>query len=253
MEIANITLEGKSVLITGAGHGMGQAYALGCARYGAEVGAFDVEPLEETARMVKQDTGRELLRIHGDVRSPADVERAVAETVGRFGKLDVLVNNAGILIESPLLETTEEMFDRLIDVNLKGMYFACRSAARHMIPRRSGVIINIGSELSFTGAADYSAYAATKGGVHILSQSLAVELGVYNIRVVTLAPGPTRTRMHEEKLKDPEIRRAIEGKGVLGRMNDPEDLAPILVLLASDAARNVTGTAWSVDCGCLAK
>ena len=253
MEIAHITLEGKTVLVTGAAHGMGQGYALGCAQYGAEVSAFDREPLDGTAALFRQKTGKDMLQIKGDILNLDEMKSAVDKTVEHFGKLDVLVNNAGILIESPLLETTEEQFDRLVGVNLKGVYFACKFAAQHMIPRRRGVIVNIGSELSFTGAADYSAYAATKGAVFTLSQSLAVELGPYNIRVVTLAPGPTRTRIHEEKLRDPAIKRAIESKGVLGRMNEPEDLAPALILLASDAARMVTGTSWSVDGGCLAK
>lgn len=253
MRIPTITLEGKTALITGAAHGMGQAYALGCSQYGAEVSAFDRESLDETARLVKQETDRTILGIKGDITDLDNVKDAVDKTVAHFGKLDVLVNNAGILIESSLLEMTEEKFDRLINVNLKGVYFACKFAAQHMIRRRQGVIVNIGSELSFTGAAEYSAYAATKGGVFTLSQSLAIELGPYNIRVVTLAPGPTKTRMHEEKLKDPAIKRSIESKGVMGKMNDPEDLAPALVLLASDAARMVTGTSWSVDGGCLAK
>ena len=253
MRIPTITLKGMTVLITGAAHGMGQAYALCCSQYGAEVSVFDRESLNETAHLVKQETGRTILQIKGDITNLDEVKDSVDKTVAHFGKLDVLVNNAGILIESSLLEMNEEKFDRLISVNLKGMYFACKFAAQHMIPRQQGVIINIGSELSFTGAAEYSAYAATKGGVFTLSQSLAIELGPYNIRVVTLAPGPTKTRMHVEKLKDPDIKRAIESKGVMGKMNDPEDLAPALVLLASDAARMVTGTSWSVDGGCLAK
>ena len=253
MEIPRITLEGKSVLITGASYGMGQAFALACAGYGAEVAAFARGPLDETAELVKKKTGKDILAIRGDVLNLSQVKGAIDRTVGRFGKLDVLVNNAGILHIAPITDTTEETFDRLIGVNLKGVYFACKFAAAHMIPRRSGVIVNIGSEVAFTGASGLTAYSATKGAVFILSQSLAVELGPYNIRVVTLSPGPTRTPMHRENLKDPKFKQAVESKGVLGRMNEPEDVAGALVLIASDAARMVTGTNWSVDGGCLAK
>jgi NAD(P)-dependent dehydrogenase (short-subunit alcohol dehydrogenase family) len=253
LEIPKITLEGKSVFITGASHGIGQAFALACAGYGAEVAAFARGPLDETADLVKTKTGKDILAIRGDVLNLSQVKGAVDRAAERFGKLDVLVNNAGILHMAPITDMTEEAFDRLIGVNLKGVYFACKFAAEHMIPRRSGVIVNIGSEVSFTGAARLSAYAATKGAVFILSQSLAVELGPYGIRVVTLSPGPTRTPMHRENLKDPAFKQAVESKGVLGRMNEPEDVAGALVLIASDAARMVTGTNWSVDGGCLAK
>jgi NAD(P)-dependent dehydrogenase (short-subunit alcohol dehydrogenase family) len=252
VDIPKISLEGKSILITGASHGMGRAYALACAEYGAEVAGFSRTSLSETAMLVKEKTGAKLLEIRGDMLNMDQVKGAVDRTIEEFGKLDVLVNNAGILHCSPIIEMDEDAFDRLIGVNLKGVYFACKFAAEHMISRKYGVIINIGSELSFAGAANYSAYASTKGGLFTLSQSLAIELGPYNIRVVLLSPGPTRTRMHDENLKNPDIKYALENKGVLGRMNEPEDMAPALVLLASDAARMVTGTNWSVDGGCLA-
>jgi 3-oxoacyl-[acyl-carrier protein] reductase len=253
MKIPPITLKGKSVLITGAGNGMGQAYALACAQYGAGVAGFDREALKETADLIKKETGKSMLQIQGDLLDLKSIENAITKTVERFEKLDVLVNNAGYLFVANLVDTSEEEFDKIVGVNLKGLFFACKFAAQHMIPRRQGVIINIGSQLSFVGAPEYSAYSATKGGVFILSQSLAIELGPHNIRVVTLSPGPTKTSMHKEKLKDPAIKHELENLGVLGRMNEPEDMAPALVLLASDAARMVTGTSWSVDGGCLAK
>jgi NAD(P)-dependent dehydrogenase (short-subunit alcohol dehydrogenase family) len=253
LRIPRITLEGKSVLITGAGNGMGQAYAVACAAHGASVACLDREALEDTARIVKEQTGSDVLCLKADMLNLDEVRQAIDQTVDALGKLDVLVNNAGVVLITPLDETTPEDFDLLVGVNLKGVFFACQHAARHMVSRKQGVIINIGSELSFTGAASYSAYAATKGGIYILSQSLAIELGPHNVRVVTLAPGPTNTRVHTENLKDPDTRHALENKGVLGRMNEPEDTAGALVLLASDAASMVTGTAWSVDGGSLAR
>jgi len=249
---AKITLEGKSVLITGGSRGIGQACALACAEYGADVAVFSRSGAAETARLIKEATDKEVLELKGDVTKIPQIESAIEQAVKKFGKLDVLVNNAAVLHTAPISEMTEEDFDKLFGINVKSLYFACKFAARHMLGRKKGVIINIGSELSFAGAAGYSAYAATKGAVFTLSQSLAIEFGPHNVRVVTLSPGPTRTDMHKANLDNPEFVHALENKGVLGRMNDPSDIAPALFLLASDAARMVTGTNWSVDGGALA-
>lgn len=253
MNIPEITLKGKVVLITGASKGMGVPFALACAKAGAEVALFARSSLEETVKLVKEETGKDALAMNGDMQNLADIKNMISKTVEHFGKLDVLVNNAAIVHISPITETTEEDYDRVMNINLKGVYFACKYAAEHLISRKTGVIINLGSELSHTGAANYTAYSATKGAVFILSQALSIELGPYNIRVVTLSPGPTMTQMCKPLMENPEIRPLLLGKGVLGRINEPEDVAPALVFLASDAARMVTGTNVSVDGGCLAK
>jgi NAD(P)-dependent dehydrogenase (short-subunit alcohol dehydrogenase family) len=140
-----------------------------------------------------------------------------------------------------------------MDINLKGYFFACKYAAQYMIPRRSGVIINIGSEVSHVGAGGESVYCASKGGTYIMSQALAIELGVHNIRVVTLCPGPINTEMSVPWLEDPKTRQELLDMTCINRISEPEDIAPTLVLLASDAARNVTGCSWSIDGGILAK
>jgi NAD(P)-dependent dehydrogenase (short-subunit alcohol dehydrogenase family) len=241
------------VLITGASKGMGVSFALACAKAGADVAVFARTSLESTVQLVKDRTGKDILPINGDMQKIPEIKMMIENTVRRFGKLDVLVNNAAIVHVAEITEMTEDDWDSVVNINLRGVYFACKYAARHMKPRKTGVIINLGSELSHTGAAGYTAYSATKGAVFILSQSLAIELGPHNIRVVTLSPGPTNTDMCRPILEDPERRDLLLNKGVLGRVNEPEDLAPTLVFLASDAARNVTGTNWSVDCGCLAK
>lgn len=253
MKIPEITLENKVVLITGASRGMGAAYAVATAQAGARVALFARSSLESTETLVKKETGVSVLTLQGDMRSLTDIERAVDRTLEAYGRLDVLVNNAGLVHVASALETTEDDWDRIMDVNLKGVFFACKFAARHMVQQRSGVLINIGSQLSHVGAARYSAYCASKGGLYLLSQALAIELGEYNIRVVTLCPGPTRTDMCRPYLEDPEKEKALLELGVLGRINDPEDLAPTLVLLASDAARMVTGCSWLVDGGTTAK
>jgi NAD(P)-dependent dehydrogenase (short-subunit alcohol dehydrogenase family) len=253
MDIPEITLKGKVVLITGASRGAGAVYALACAKAGAEVAATARGSLADTAKRVKDKTGKELLAINGDMRNVKDIQHMVEGTVEHFGKLDVLVNNAGICVPSKLVETTEEQWDETIDINLKGYFFACKFAAQHMIPRRSGVIINIGSEVSHIGAAGESVYCASKGATFIMSQALAIELGEYNIRVMTLCPGPLNTPMAVPWLENPVVKQELLDMCCIKRISEPEDIAPTLVLLASDAARNVTGCSWSVDCGILAK
>ena len=252
-KIPEITLENKVVLITGGSRGAGAVFARACAKAGANVAVFARGSLENTIKTVKEETGKKALPINGDMRNLDDIKLMVDETVKHFGKLDVLVNNAGICKPTDLVETTEEDWDRTININLKGPFFACKYAAKHMIPRKTGVIINIGSEVSHVGAPGESVYCAAKGGIFIMSQALAIELGPYNIRVVTLCPGPINTEMTIPWMKDPVLKEEIFNMGVLCRINEPEDLAPTLVLLASDAARNVTGCSWSVDCGALAK
>ena len=253
MDIPEITLKGKVVLITGASRGAGAVYALACAKAGAEVAVTARGSLADTARRVKEETGKELLAINGDMRNVKDIQRMIENTVQHFEKLDVLVNNAGICVPSKLVETTEEQWDETIDSNLKGYFFACKYAAQHMIPRRSGVIINIGSEVSHIGAAGESVYCASKGATFIMSQALAIELGEYNIRVMTLCPGPLNTPMAVPWLENPVVKKELLDMCCIKRISEPEDIAPTLVLLASDAARNVTGSSWSVDCGILAK
>ena len=253
MNIPEITLQGKVVLITGASRGGGAVYALACAKAGADVAGFARGSFDDTVRKIKEETGKELLTINGDMRNVKDIQRMVENTVEHFGKLDVLVNNAGNCVPSKLVETTEEQWHNTIDVNLKGYFFACKHAAKHMIPRRSGVIINIGSEVSHVGAAEESVYCAAKGATYIMSQALAIELGEYNIRVVTLCPGPLNTEMAAPWLEDPETKQELLDMTCINRISEPEDIAPTLVLLASDAARNVTGCSWSIDGGILAK
>jgi len=252
-KIPEITLKDKVILITGGSRGSGAVFALACALAGADVAVFARGSLSNTGKTVKEETGKDVLPINGDMRNLDDVKRMIEETVKYFGKLDVLVNNAGICKPTDLVETTEEDWDHTIGINLKGPFFACKYAAKHMIPRKTGVIINIGSEVSHVGATGEAVYCASKGGLFIMSQALAIELGKYNIRVVTLCPGPMNTEMTIPWMEDPVLKEEIYNMGVLGRINEPEDLAPTLVLLASDAARNVTGCSWSVDSGALAK
>jgi NAD(P)-dependent dehydrogenase (short-subunit alcohol dehydrogenase family) len=253
MSIPEITLRGKTILITGAARGAGAVYALACAEAGAEIAAFDREPLERTAEGVRAASGRKILAIQGDLARLEDIRTMVDRTVEHFGKLDVLVNNAGVLIPSKITDVEERDFERTLAVNLKGPFFACKYAALHMMERRSGVIINIGSTLAHVGAAEHSAYCASKGGIRSLTQALAVELGPYNIRVVDISPGPIATEMISARMEEPKFRAKMLERTVLGRINQPQDIAQALVLLASDACPTVTGSSWTIDSGLLAK
>jgi NAD(P)-dependent dehydrogenase (short-subunit alcohol dehydrogenase family) len=253
MNIPEITLRDKAVLITGAARGAGQVYTLACAAAGAEVAAFDIDSLNQTAEQVRSATGREILEIQGDLRRLSDIRTMVDTTVKKLGRLDVLVNNAGVLQPARLTEVSEEEFDRTLGINLKGVFFACKYAAEHMIVRRSGVIINIASTLAHVGADRHSVYCASKGGVRALTQALAVELGPYNIRVVTLSPGPIATEMIASRMENPEFKSNMLERTLLGRINTPQDIAQTLVLLASEACGTVTGCSWVIDSGILAK
>ena len=249
--MADPVLEGKVVLITGASRGIGAAMATAAGKAGAQVA------------IVARGTGHRVadlpehapppLVIDADISLAAEARGAVERTVEHFGRLDVLVNNAAVHRVAPIGEVAEGDFDLIMNTNLKGAYFACQAAAAHMSPRRSGVIINVGSNLSFVGDVDSSVYSASKGALRLLTLSLAIELGRHGIRVLSLCPGPTNTDMAKPALEGGEARRTrLLSKSVFRSIGEPEDVARTMVFLASDAARMITGTSVNVDGGALA-
>jgi NAD(P)-dependent dehydrogenase (short-subunit alcohol dehydrogenase family) len=247
-------LRDKVVLVTGARRGIGAAIAEASANAEADVALFATGRSDETATRIEAATGREPLVLQGDVSDAADAEEMVANTVRRFGRIDVLINNAAVLHVGGLFETSEAQFRRVIDVNLKGVFLASQAAARRMVQQgHGGVILNVGSDLAVRGADGYSAYAASKGGVLQLTRTLAIELGPHNIRVVMLSPAVTETDMAAPALREPKVREMLYAKGVLGRINRPQDVAATAVFLASSSASTVTGCNWPVDGGVLAK
>ena len=177
-------LKGKIALITGAASGIGRASALLFAEAGAKVVVVDVDSSigEETAELIRS-RGGECIFVEADVSKSRDVEKMVERAVEVYGRIDVMFNNAGIGLYKPLFETTEEDWDRVIDVNLKGAFLGCKSAANQMLKQGGGVIVNTASEIGLVGAKNYSAYCASKGGVIQLTRALAVELADGNIRV----------------------------------------------------------------------
>lgn len=247
-----LPLAGRVVVVTGGGRGIGASIAMAAADAGAQVVvAGRTEPVETRERIVER--GGEALSVAGDVADPADAEGIIAEAVARFGKIDVLVNNAAVLETAPLVETDVASFDRVMRTNVRGVFLMTQVVAHRMVQQQSGVIINIGSDLAVRGRADYAAYAASKGAVLQLTRTAAIELGTSGIRVVMLSPAVTNTELARPALEDPRVRAELLAKGTLDRINEPEDVAAAAVFLASDAARTVTGCNWPIDAGVLAR
>jgi 2-deoxy-D-gluconate 3-dehydrogenase len=176
----------------------------------------------------------------------------IASAVEQFGRIDVLVNNAAIAVKGQTLDTEEDVWDRVIDTNLKGCYLCSRAAGRVMVEQGQGSIINIASTMAFRALADRTAYSVSKAGVIMLTRVMARELGEHNVRVNAIAPGTVRTRMNEPWLDDPDATGAVLAKIPLGRIAEPEDLVGAALFLASDNARWITGNTIVVDGGFLA-
>lgn len=242
-------LQGRAVLVTGAAAGIGRATAAAFAAEGARVVLADVDEVrgEEAATAIAADGGIAVFE-RLDVTDEADVERVVASTVERHGGIDVLVNNAGVVADARLVKMTLEQWQRVIDVNLKGVFLCGQAAARAMIERgRGGVILNASSVVGLYGNFGQSNYVATKAGLIGMTRTWARELGRYGIRVNAVAPGFIGT----EILRDmPEkVIEAMRERTPLGRVGDPQDIANAYLFLASDRAGFITGAVLSVDGG----
>ncbi len=244
-------LDGKVALVTGGTKGLGRAMAEALASAGASVALTgrERESAEAVAREVAGSEGASTLGIAGDVASKADVEAIVARTLDRFGRLDILVNNAGINIRRPIEQLEEEEFDRVIGVNLKGPWLCCRAAAGAMRRQNWGRVINVSSTLGSVGLADRTPYCSSKGGLTLMTRTLALEWAKDGINVNALCPGPFATEINRPLLDDPAARDAMQAKVPLGRWGDPGELGPVAVFLASDASSFVTGATILVDGG----
>jgi 3-oxoacyl-[acyl-carrier protein] reductase len=208
-----------AAIVTGSGRGIGKATALLLAKKGFDVvvTARTEKEILETKKEV-DDIGRRAIAVKADVSSSKDVERLVKETVKNFGRIDVLVNNAGILIQKKLHEMSEKEWDDTIDINLKGVFLCSKAVIPYMIKQRGGTIVNISSGAGKTGFANIAAYCASKFGVIGLTESMAKELAKYNITVVAICPGPVATKM-QEQFAGPSY------KLVKHFMQQPEDVA----------------------------
>jgi 3-oxoacyl-[acyl-carrier protein] reductase len=242
-------LKDKVALVTGAGSGMGACIAETYAREGAKVGVLDVN--DGAAKDVARAIGRSAIAIRCDVANRNDIEAALAATGTAFGRLDVLVNNAGVShVNKPVIDIDEAEFDRVFAVNVKGVFLFTQAAVPYFRRNGGGAVINIGSTAGLRPRPGLSAYNATKGAVHNLTKTLAVELAPERIRICAIAPVATDTPLLPTFLGNAEGQREKFIATVpLGRLAQPQDIANMALFLASDEAAFVTGNIVEVDGG----
>ena len=246
-------VEGKVALVAGAGGGIGGAGAEALAREGAAVVCADVDPAaaESVAARLRAAGGR-AAALELDVRQRSAVEAAVASAVREFGRLDILVECVGISQTAGFLDLDPADWDRIIAVNLTGMFHLGQAVARQMVAQGgSGSIINVTSQLAEVARPERAAYVASKGGGRSLTHAMALELAPHGIRVNAIAPGPTLTGLTRASYADPERRRATIAQIPLGRLGEPDDIAGAILFLASEESRWVTGSTVTVDGGYL--
>ncbi len=250
-------LASKTVLITGAASGIGWAMARAMAREGASVAIADINR-EKVGQRV-EELGGAAFGVTADAGDLGEIDRMVAGVVAHYGHLDVMVNNAGVTRRCAFMDIDEALWDQVHRVNAKGVFFCLQRAAREMIPRQQGVIINTASIAGrgYPGTSN-AAYAASKGAVITMTMLAARALGRYNITVNSICPGVTRTELAQtimelQSEKEGRPLADIEAQAVrgipIGRMNEPDDIAEMAVFLASPAARNITGQSINVDGG----
>lgn len=247
---ASHTLAGRVAIVTGAGRGLGRAMAVALAGAGADVSlaARSRDQLEEVAAEIEQ-RGRRALVVPTDVTDQAAVSHLVDTTVSTLGRLDVLVNNSGVIDSSPLLEQAPDVWDRVLETNLRGTYLATRAAGAHLVAQGSGKVINIASNFAFMGVANHAAYCTSKAAVVAFTRAMAVEWARYGVQVNAVAPGYFATDLNAGMRADPEslarVLRAVPAR----RMGEAEELAAWLVLLAGPASDFMTGETIVVDGG----
>ena len=247
-------LANKVAIITGGTSGIGEAVALLFAREGAKIavtGRNEARGDSVTARIL--ELGGEAIFLRTDVRKAGECERAVEETLGRFGRLDILFNNAGVFFPHTALDCTEEEWDLQVDINLKGTFLMSKYALEPMIAQKSGVIINNSSGWGLVGGDRAVAYCASKGGVVLLTKAMAVDHGRQGIRVNCVCPGDVDTQMLPEdaRLRGLEWKAYLAGceNRPMGRIGTPDEIAKAVLFLASDDSSFMTGAALVVDGG----
>jgi NAD(P)-dependent dehydrogenase (short-subunit alcohol dehydrogenase family) len=250
-----LQLDGKVAVVTGGGRGLGAAAAWALAEAGADIAllARSEDQVVGTARDIEDATGRKVLACPCDVTDEASVDEAASLAVATFGRVDVLVNNAGIAPVAPLLDLEVAELRRVLDVNVVGAFLCARAFGAHMVAQRKGTVINMASVAGLGGEPELTAYCASKHAVIGFTKSLAVEWARHNVTVNAIAPGFFRTDLNKHALDDVQIGPKIVGKIPLRRVGQPEELGPLIVYLASDAAAYMTGSVVVLDGGQLAR
>jgi 3-oxoacyl-[acyl-carrier protein] reductase len=235
-----VRLDGKVALVTGASRGIGRAIAVRLGHDGAAVVvnySGNHKAANETVAAIESASGR-AVAVQGDVGKVADIQQLFDAAFEHFGKLDILVNNAGVIFYKPVADVTEEEYDRIFVVNVKGTFFACQQAAKRMAD--GGRIINFSSSTTAMMLPTYGTYVATKGAVEQMSHVLAKELGPRGITVNVVSPGPTDTELFGQGKTEQDKQRYAQ-MAALGRLGQPQDIADVVALLVSDEARWITG------------
>jgi len=253
--IAEFSMPGEVVLVTGGRRGMGKEIALAVAKAGADVAICDVVTddgqLQAVATEIKK-LGRRCLAIPADTTRKSDVDTMVQKVMDEFGHIDVLVNNAGIVLRSPLLDLPEGDWDKLMNINVKGYYLCAQAVAKRMVEQRKGIVINMASQYAFRVTPQMGLYSIAKAGVAMLTRGLAQELGQYGIRVNAVAPGLVRTEFSRSSWTNPQLMEQYEMSVPLGRIAETDDVIGVVMFLASSAAKYITGHTLLVDGGALA-
>ena len=241
-------LEGRVTLVTGAGRGIGRAIAFRLASEGARVAVTDLD--ESTAQATAAEVGEGAIGLRMDVTDPASVRAAVEETESALGPLDVLVNNAGWDKVEPFLKSTEETWEKILAINLKGHFNCAKAVLPGMVERGHGRIVSISSDAARVGSTGEAVYSAAKGGVIAFSKTLAREMARYQINVNVVCPGPTDTPLFSEiAAGNPKLTEALKRATPFRRLTEPDEIAAAVAFLASDDAKFITGQTLSVSGG----
>jgi len=245
-------LEGRTIIVTGGNSGIGEAIVLAAAAEGASIVVDYITDVAETNDIIAriEAAGGRAVGVDADVSKIEDLHKLVAAAVDTFGRLDVMVNNAGVEVRTSILETTEQQYDHVLDINLKSAFFGTQLAARQFIEQGTpGVVINISSVHEDWPMPGNVAYCVSKGGTRMLTRTAGVELGQHGIRVVNVAPGAVATPINTDTLNDPKELKKLDTAIPLGRVADPAQVADMVVFLSSDKAAYLTATTVFVDGG----
>jgi NAD(P)-dependent dehydrogenase (short-subunit alcohol dehydrogenase family) len=244
-------LDGRVAVVTGGSRGLGKVMAEALASAGASVvvTARTVESAQAAAGEIASSTGAKTLALAAEMLRSDQIQRMVDQTLDTFGSLDILVNNAGINRRGPIEELTEADFDEVIGINLKGPWLCCRAASKPMKAKGWGRVINLSSMMAEISLPGRTPYCSSKGGLSMMTKTLALEWAKDGITVNNICPGPFATEMNVPLLNDPQVRETFTSKIPLGRWGDPRELGPVAVFLASEASSFVTGASIFVDGG----
>ncbi len=244
-------LDGRVALVTGGSRGLGRVMVEALCSAGASVAlsARDGVAAAKVATDVSDTTGGKTLGVGADVTKQDDVLSLIGRTLETFGRLDILVNNAGINIRGPIEQLSEDDWDQVIDTNLKGPWLCCRAAGASMRKQKWGRVINVSSMLGEVSLAGRTPYCSSKGGLTLLTRTLALEWAADGVNVNALCPGPFATEINTPLLNDPVARATMQAKVPLGRWGDPSELGPVVVFLASEASSYMTGATLFIDGG----